>query len=109
MDVIENGYRLPFYTIPVSSDIKNNQSAFQHPHFVMEEISSLLRKVCITEVFEKPHVISPSTVAGNKDKPRLVLDCRHINPHLYKFKFKYEDYTVAKDTFRRVFMYLGLI
>ena len=37
------------------------------------------------------------TVAYNKNgKPRLVLDCRHINEKLHKFKFKYEDMQVAR-------------
>ena len=30
----------------------------------------------------------------------MVLDCRYINPHLFKFKFKYEDAEVARDIFQ---------
>jgi hypothetical protein len=41
-------------------------------------------KGCISRVELKPHVVNPLTVAGNKTKLRLVLDCRHINPHLYQ-------------------------
>jgi hypothetical protein len=44
-------------------------------------------------------VVNPLTLAGNKAKLRLVLDCRHINPHLYQFKYKYEDATVARQMF----------
>ena len=44
--------------------------------------------------------VNPLTVAFNKSgKPRLVLDCRHINPHLHKYKFKYEDDKVAREMF----------
>jgi hypothetical protein len=56
-------------------------------------------KGCISRVELKPHVVNPLTVAGNKTKLRLVLDCRHINPHLYQFKYKYEDATVARQMF----------
>lgn len=107
LEVIKCGYKLPFHTIPVTENLKNNKSALQHVQFVSEEILSLLKKGCITEVSEKPHVINPLTVAGNKSKLRLVLDCRHINPHLYKLKFKYEDYTVAKDIFKKGFYVFG--
>ena len=44
---------------------------------------------------EKPTDINPLTVAYIKNgKPRLVLDCQHINEKLNKFKFKYEDMQV---------------
>lgn len=32
-----------------------------------------------------------------KGKKRLVLDLRHVNPHLYKYKFKCEDITTAQQ------------
>jgi hypothetical protein len=46
-------------------------------------------------VTDKPHVINPLTVANNGSKLRLVLDARQINPHLFKFKHKYEDANTA--------------
>ena len=46
-------------------------------------------------------MVNPLTVAKNKDKCRLVLDCRHINPHLHKFKFKYEDAVEASHMFEK--------
>ena len=40
------------------------------------------------------------TVAYSKSsKPRLVLDCRHMNPHLHKYRFTYEDDKVAGEMF----------
>ena len=45
---------------------------------------------------------NPLTVAfGKKNKARLVLDCRNLNPHLAQFKFKYEDVSVAKQIFQK--------
>ena len=40
-------------------------------------------------------------MAFNKNKPRLVLDCRHLNPHLFKFRYKYEDTKIARDLFQK--------
>ena len=36
---------------------------------------------------------------SKSSKPRLVLDCRHINPHLHRFRFKYGDGKVASEMF----------
>ena len=56
---------------------------------------------CISQVNRRPGVVNPLTVSENKGKCRLVLDCRHINPHLFKYAFKYEDAAIAKDTFKK--------
>jgi hypothetical protein len=45
-------------------------------------------------------IVNPLTVAYSKSsKPRLELDCRHINPHLHRFRFKYGDGRVAREMF----------
>lgn len=52
----------------------------------------------MSRVREKPTVVNPLTVAKNRNgKQRLVLDCRHVNPHLHKFKFRYDDAVTAKE------------
>ena len=44
--------------------------------------------------------MNPLTIAENKTgKQRLVLDCRHLNKHLFQFKFKYENSEVAMVLF----------
>ena len=44
--------------------------------------------------------MNPLTVAyGRSGKARMVLDCRHINLYLFKFKHKYEDASTARDMF----------
>ena len=45
---------------------------------------------CITEHSEPPFCVNHLTVAKGK-KLRLVVDLRHVNCHLFRFKFKYED------------------
>ena len=102
IDVVQNGYKLPLKTEPDRVILQNNRSALDNPDFVKSEIESLLKKGCIREVVSPPKVVNPLTVAYNKKaKPRLVLDCRHINPHLFQFRFKYEDAYVAKEMFRK--------
>ena len=100
--MVREGYKIPFKTEPDSVFLRNNKSARDDPNFVVEEIKQLLKRGCITSVFKKPKVVNPLTVAYNsKGKPRLVLDCRHINPHLHKFKYRYEDAGTAKELFRK--------
>lgn len=45
-------------------------------------------------------MVNPLTVAGNKSKQRLVLDARHVNPHLFKHKHKYEDASTSRELFQ---------
>ena len=100
LDVVMNGYKLPFKTLPDSAVLKNNKSARSNPTFVVEEIDRLLDKGVIQEVQERPYVVNPLTVAFSRSgKPRLVLDCRHINPHLHLFKVKFEDIREAEALF----------
>ena len=102
IDVIENGYKIPLLHIPDSIVLDNNKSARDNTKFVTEEIEKLINKGCVSPVTEKPYVVNPLTVAHNKESTfRLVLDARHINPHLYKFKHKYEDAVTARQLFNK--------
>ena len=100
LDVVENGYRLPFKQIPPSVCLKNNKSARRNPDFVTTEIDILLKKGVISIAEKMPVVVNPLTVAYNKaGKPRLVLDCRHVNQYIHVFKMKFEDIRVAFGLF----------
>lgn len=102
IDIIENGYKIPFSTIPCNTELNNNKSARDNPEFVQGEIEKLLNKGCISRVYRKPHVVNPLTVASNKgSKLRLVLDARHINPHIVRYKHKYEDAKTARQLFEQ--------
>lgn len=80
---------------------KNNRSALDNPEFVHSEIEKLISLGCVSKVDLIPKVVNPLTVAKNKDKLRLVLDARHVNPHLHKFRFKYEDASDAANLFNK--------
>lgn len=96
VDLIENGYKIPLKSVPVSISLRNNASARKAPVFVGGAINDLLAKGCITRTDKIPHVVNPLTVAyGKSGKQRLVLDCRHVNPCLNQVKFRYEDVSVA--------------
>ena len=98
LDVVKVGYKIPFKTDPISIELNNNRSAREESEFVAGEIQKLVERGCVSRISEKPKVVNPLTVARNRNgKPRLVLDCRHINPHLHKFKFRYEDACTAKE------------
>ena len=90
--------------------MRNNKSSRDNADFVENEISKLLEKGCISEVNEIPKVVNPLTVAHSRSgKPRLVLDCRHINTCIHKFKFKFEDGSVARELFKLGISYFVLI
>ena len=52
MDIIRNGYGLPFTSIPQDCFIENNKSALMHPKFVEDAIIKFLEVGCIQEVSE---------------------------------------------------------
>lgn len=96
VDVIENGYKLPLFTLPNRIECKNNRSALNHPDFVSEAIKDLLDRGLIEKCREKPYVVNPLTVSiQNSGKKRLILDLREVNVHLWKQAVKYEDIKVA--------------
>lgn len=82
---------MQLFTTPERIELKNSRSALMNKRFVDQEIEKLLYKGCIQEVKDKPKVVNPLKVANGKAKQRLVLDARHVNPHLFKYKHKYEN------------------
>ena len=48
-----------------------------------------------------PYCCNPLTVAGSRDKLRLVLDLRHINEYFDFQKIKYEDLRTARQYFEK--------
>lgn len=91
-----------FYTYHMKQFLKTTNQHVYNTDFINDEIERLLQKGCISWVTQKPLVVNLLTEANNSGgKLRLVLDARHINPHMYKFKHKYEDATTARQLFNR--------
>jgi hypothetical protein len=58
LEVVKNGYKLPFGYVPQKVYLKSNKSTRENDCFVKSEIKS--------EVTERPYVINPLNVAYNK-------------------------------------------
>ena len=100
VDVVQNGYRLPLREQPTKVCLRNNKSARENLPFVRSEVQNLLKKGVVSRRDDIPYVVNPLTVAYNKKgKPRLVLDCRHLNKCLHLFKVKFEDIRIAEMIF----------
>ena len=91
MDVLEQGYKLPFKhdQMPARYKEKNNKSAVKHMGFAMKEVDKWASKKVVLEVYSEPWCVSPLTVAertiGDQEKLRLCLDLsRYINTLLRK-------------------------
>ena len=91
---------LSFKTEPEQIYINSNKSSLKNKNMFVSQITNLLSKGCINEVSTEPSIVNPLTVEYSKSsKPRLVLGYIHINPHLHKYQFKYEDGKVAREMF----------
>ena len=80
---------------------KNNSSSLQNSEFVTKSISELLDKNCSEKVASMPYCWNSLTVAGSKDKLRLVLDLRHVTEYLDFPKLKYGDLRTAWQYFEK--------
>ena len=94
LDVVKNGYKLPFQTFPAQKEFKNNKSSLIHSDFVTASIRDLLESNRIVELHSKPYAVSPLSVSANKEKKRLILDLRYVNQHLERQRVRFEDWKV---------------
>ena len=96
--VIKFGYRIPFVSTPLAKRFSNNKSAFAHHDFVTKAILELVANFAIVEVPSFPLVVSPLSVAlSSSGKERLILDLRYLSQHVWKEKFKFEDWRVFRN------------
>ena len=92
LDVVSNGYKLPFESLPERYEApRNNFSAIKNADFVTQQVEELLEGNFIKEVEDPPFCVNPLTVAENAEKLRLVLDLGHVNAFLAIPRCKYED------------------
>ena len=93
LEIIDNGYMIPFFKTPKYSLFPNNQSALKSKDFAEESISKLLKCGSIIQAEKPPEVISQLSVSVNSSgKKRVILDLRYVNTHVYKDKIKFEDW-----------------
>ena len=89
LSTLKLGYILPLVQEPPQYEEQNNASARINHAFVEEEVEKLLKQGVIRLATEKPHCVSPLSVAERKTKDgikrRLCWDgSRLINLHLEK-------------------------
>ena len=102
LDIINDGYKIPFATRPPPCKFRNNASARKESDFVTEAVLGLLHDNRVKELDAAPEIINPFSVSvQNTGKKRLILDLRHINLHVFKQKFKWEGLHTIKDIFSR--------
>ena len=90
MDIIRQGYSLPFSEFPPCCFLLNNRAASRNPQFVEPAIPELLEGQLINEHSFPPHCVNHLTVVVGKEL-LLVIDLREVNKYLVKPKFRYED------------------
>lgn len=97
LEIVKNGYSLPFSANPPPVYTKNNKSSRREREFVEKSINELLLNKCISEVNHPPFCVNPLSVAERNSKLRLVLDLRHVNKFIDVTKFKYENLKTVSD------------
>ena len=92
LEIIEQGYKIPFYSMPERICLKNNVSAINEAEFVTEAIKDLLIRNLIVKCDFEPYAVNPLTVSVQSNgKKRLILDLREVNKHVWKQSVKYDD------------------
>ena len=83
LDVMENGYKIPFYSCPPKMMLKNNKSALSNAEFVVKAIVDLLKLGLVVKGNSLPHCVNPLSVSvqSNGEK-RLILDLSLVNKHI---------------------------
>ena len=104
LDVIKEGYKIPFISTPPPKHYSNNASAVREADFVDQAIAELLADNRVEELSSRPAILNPLTVSvQTSGKKRLILDLRHINLHVFKQKFKCEGLHAIRDVFSKHF------
>ena len=91
LNVIKEGYRIPFIENPSSVFLSNNTSVRKCLKFVTTAINQLILSGCVIGESSRPYCINPLTISINSNaKERLILDLRHVNKCIEKQKIKFE-------------------
>ena len=84
LDVIKEGYKIPFISSPPPKHYSNNATALREADFVDQAIAELLADNRVEELCSPPVILNPLTVSvQTSERKRLILDFRHINLHVF--------------------------
>ena len=68
-----------------------------HHDFVTDATPALVANSAIVEVTPVPFVSPLLVVLSSSGKKRLILDLRNLNQHVWKAKFKFDDWQVFRN------------
>ena len=104
LNVVSQGYKIPFFELPTPFFKANNASALSNSSFVSQAVNELLHAYLVEEIFCVPDIVNPLSVSTRSSgKQRLILDLRHVNSFIFKQRFKCEDLSVAIQIFDQGF------
>ena len=98
---LSDGHHSTFTEQPPQYERRNNLSYTEHEEFAVSEILELISKGKAVLLDEKPYVVNPFSVAVQRTKRRLILDCSNLNQYVDVPKFKYEDTKEALQFFKK--------
>lgn len=96
LDLIKNGYSVPFHTEPEMSEFPNNSTVTKNPAVAEEQVKLLLQQGVLKRCSVKPHCINPlglvSKSLNGVVKHRLIFDGSrvvndHVNPPVVKLAY----------------------
>ena len=110
LNVISQGYKIPFFELPTPFFKVNNASALSNSSFVSQAVNELLHANLVEEIFCVPDIVNPLSVSTRSSgKQRLILDLRHVNSFIFKQRFKCEDLASPFKSLIKAFIYSNLI
>ena len=84
LNVISQGYKIPFFELPTPFFKANNASAFSNSSFVSKAVNELLHAYLVEETFCVPDTVNPLSVSSRSSgKQRLILVLRHVNSFIF--------------------------
>ena len=98
---LENGHHSKLSSEVPRYERNNNKSFFEHESFAIDTILGLAKKGRVKFTTEKPYIVNPLSVAVQRNKNRLILDCSYLNDFVEVPRFKYEDATDALAYFKK--------
>jgi len=96
MDIIKNGYKVPFHSEPLVDELDNNASVRENMPLAQDLVKELLQQGVLKVVSSKPHCVSPlglvTRIIDGEEKHRLIFDGsrlvnQHVDPPTVKLAF----------------------
>ena len=102
LNIVKNGYELPFATVPQRKYCKNSLSTYNHVAFVTEAVQEMVKAGSAVRVQEQPLIVAALSVDDKKaDKLRLIWVGRPVNVNISLSKRKWHTLHDSRHTISR--------